>query len=296
MSRFLYAILAVAILAFACYAADRELVSHISSSTSLNIANCANAGGPSKAAVRIYVDNSLGQLMGVNYEYFNNNTRQWESGGKLCNVVMPETCDGNIQVTLGGKGNGTFTSEMVRVSATSEAAPGDVFKKSFQLTINHFTGERESTLTAQMQEQAAALTTARTACASNTRCCSQESRDAIDRADTHLSTARVALSACAFETMYSSITEAESLLDGTTRSISTCLASATPTPAPNATPAPTAAGTATPAPTAQQTGTPAPTTPPATPAPTPAPTTKVCPLMAGLLVALLGCAAVASKK
>jgi len=294
MAKLLYAVLFVAALAIACCAAERELNAHISTGTAQNIANCANVGGPSKISLNVFIENSLGQFMGVNYEYFNNNTGQWVSAGKLCNVVATENCQvRDMPITLGGKGNGTFTGDMLRLTGTSEAAPGDTYTKTFQLTITHYTGEREASLTTQMRAQTADLASTRSACASNSRCCPQASRDAIDSADSMLSGALAAVSACDFETMYSDITAAESLLDSTTSAINICLASATPTPGPNATPSETPSIIETPTPAPQHTQTPPPATP--VPTPTPAPKGGMCPTGAALLLGL-GFAALAARK
>lgn len=289
MARFHAIISALLILASACGAATHELTAHILNPTtsSFDISNCGQNAGPSRVSFTVFIENALDQYMAVEYEVFNNNTQSWEYAGKLCNIPANQImhCSGTMNLYLGGKGNGTFTADLLRLTGRSEATPGDVYTKTFSFTVRHYAGEREQNLVSHKESLEAALGEVRSLCASNPSCCTQHDRDAVDEAESLLAESNRSLSACDLPTLYSKLVSAESLLDGVVTDVNTCLESqptptpsAAPTSTPHATPSAAPSESPTPSPSPTQTASPSPSQ---TPQPSP---NSVCPIGLGLAV------------
>jgi|GEM_PF-2904880 len=280
-----------------CSAATHELTSHIMNpeSASVFISNCDQMAGPSKVSFTVFVENQLDQPLAVDYEFFNNATQSWEYAGKLCNIPPNQfvQCTGTIKLYLGGKGNGSFTADVLRLTGRSDAAPGDTYTKTFSFTIRHYAGEREANLILHKKGQENALIEARNLCSSTPSCCTQQNLDAIDEAELLLSESNESLSKCDLPTLYSKIVSAESLLDNVIQNINTCMENQ-PTPSPSTTPSPTSQTTPSPTPSTSPTTSPIPTETPS-PSPSASPTTQspsptgsVCPIVLGLIVLLGG--------
>jgi hypothetical protein len=294
MKKLLFVVFASA-LALLASADERELMATMVSSPSFEVSNCAFTSGPVRVPVTFFIENGLDQLLGVNYSYFDNSTGTWKEAGKMCNIPPNEQtqCGGNISFTLGGSGNGTFTSDMVRLTATSDAFPGDTFVKTFKLTVRHYVGEREGSLLVQMDGQVTALEAARSQCENTTACCGPQLTAGLDSADALLSGAADSLRECDFSGMLSKLQNAESVIDGAAAQIANCTPAASPTPArtptPQATQTPASTQTATPEP--QETQNPATPEPSETEVPVDGPSNSSCPLGLALLLGGLGFAA-----
>ena len=277
MARLLTALLVLMSLALLSSATEHELVAHITSATSLDIANCGTSG-PSRVTVTIFVENPLSQLMAVNYEFFNNDTNSWQSGGKLCNLAPGEfiQCTGTVELTLGGKGNSTFAANMIRLTGTSDAAPSDAYTKRLSFTIRHFTSDREQTMLDKKRTQDASFAELQGLCTAHPTCCMQAQRDSIDTADGLLLNASSQISSCRLADAYSTLISAESILNSISQTIGSCAAAATPTPSQTQTATPT------------RTPTPSPTGSPQAGA-------GICPLGIGILFSAIGLAAFFKK-
>lgn len=245
MREFTAVLLLVLVASAMCAAAERPLTAHISGSTSLDVSNCATlgSGGPMRTGFSVFIENPLQQFMSIYYEYFDNSTNAWKDAGKLCNVPAGESmqCSGNMETTLGGKGNGTYTAEILRLTATSEAAPGDTFTAAFPYTVRHFVGDREQSLSVQKAVQDAALGAALMGCSGPPSCCNPASSSALAEASALLAAASTHLGSCSFTEMYSEIVSAEALISPVSASIANCTPGSgtpipTPTPASSRTP------------------------------------------------------------
>jgi len=284
----------LAVLASSALAEELVLPAHMSTSSTASVPNCAaTAPGPGKTQFSVAVENTLSQLLDVDYSVFDNSTGTWREIGNLCIVPAGQTmqCPGTLETTLGGTGNGTFTADMLRLVGRSDASPGNVYVKTLPFSVQHFTGAREQALLSQKAGQDSALLAAKAACAARPQCCPAQTQGKISEAEALLLNASIQLAACSTTEMYSSLVSAESLLLNASSQIGNCTAAATPTPGAVATPTPAPAGSQTPTPGPAATPAPAETA-----TPTPAPSgTGACPL-AVLLLAAGALSFAASKK
>ncbi|MDD5317748.1 MAG: hypothetical protein PHF51_03365 [Candidatus ainarchaeum sp.] len=276
----------LAVLASSALAEELVLPAHMSTSPTASVPNCAaTTPGPSKTQFSVAVENTLSQLLDVDYSVFDNSTGTWREIGNLCIVPAGQTmqCPGTLETTLGGTGNGTFTSDMLRLTGRSDASPGNVYVETIPFSVQHFTGAREQALLSQKSGQDSALLAAKASCAARPQCCPAQTRGQIDEAEALLLNASAQLAACATTGMYSSLVSAESLLLNASSQMGNCTTAATPTPGVVATPAPSPSGSQTPTPSPAASPTPPPA---ATATPTPAPSgAGACPLAVLLLAA-----------
>lgn len=142
------------LLLFAQVAYAKEL-DVVVSPLELWVTNCGQNGGEYSAYVTASVHNPTGELMYVNYSYFDFPTGAWKDAGRACSVGLSDTgvCRLNVKIALGGQGNGTVVQELVRMEGRLEQS-GEVYTKSFLFTVHHGQSDRETSLLREMNATA----------------------------------------------------------------------------------------------------------------------------------------------
>ena len=281
-------LVAVAILAMAVLAAQQTLTATIpSGANSFRIANCDNVDGPSKKSLTISVENPLESYMSVKYYVYNLSSSQWVDKGKLCNApgLQSTQCPTILEIIAGKQGNGTITNDLVKLVATIEGSQ-DTYEKVFSFTVNHFTGDREAALLAQLSANTTSLTAAREQCSAKPVCCTDTVSGKLDSAQASFSTVEGEIGGCHLTNAYNALVQGETNVKDVASTLRPCALSS---PTPGGTPQATPQATGSPTPTPEQSMMP---TPP--PQQTPTPAASSCPI--GALLALLGAGLFAFKR
>ena len=195
----------------------------------LDLANCGSDTGPVSKAISFSVVNEWDNNMILDYEYYDFPSASWRNAGRLCFATPKQLtkCDGALRVAFGGKGNGTVTHDLLRLTARNERT-GETVVKNFSFIVNHFPGDKEnarmSELNATLEKMDALNATLNTTCYGDVCCGLAQERESLKLAREEISEGASMLTNCELNELYLTIVNATSNVNrANSTNLSACL-------------------------------------------------------------------------
>ena len=120
-------------------------------------------------------------------------------------------CDAALRVSFGGKGNGTVTHDLMRLTARNDRTD-ETAVASFSFVVNHFDSEKEnariSEMNATLEKISALNTTLNTTCYGNVCCGLALERESLRLAEVELADGPSMLADCRVNELYTTIVNA----------------------------------------------------------------------------------------